>query len=108
MGVTMVGKPQQTQAPVADGSPIQQIPGAPTSLAPSQSTPRANVAKTAPTWNELLEKAIDLSASQNNGKPSVNRFCQPEFKICTIAVSYKLNTGRDGFLKTVEDMNGKT
>jgi hypothetical protein len=54
-----------------------------------------------------LESAIALSTKQNNGKPVVDRFCQPEFKICTIAVSFVMNNGKKGFLKTVEDMNGK-
>jgi hypothetical protein len=106
MGVAMVGKPSQTEMPTADGTPIQQLPGAPRSLAP-RDAPQANAATTAPTWNEILEKATNLSASQNNGKPALTRFCEPEFKVCTMAVTYKLKDGKSGFLKTVENMNGK-
>lgn len=107
MGVTMVGKPLQTKLPSVSGSSlVQQIPGEPTSLAP-QSSPQAKAPTTGLSWNEFAEKAIALSAKQNNGKPAVTRFCQPELKICTIGVSFVFNDGKSGFLKTVEDMNGK-
>ncbi len=50
---------------------------------------------------------INLSAQQNNGKPVFTRFCQPEFKKCTMGVTYSLKDGKEGFAKTVQDMNGK-
>jgi hypothetical protein len=104
MGVTMVGKPLQTQ-PLANGTPIDQIPGPPTSLAPGASSTRAS---TTPSWNEFMDKVINLSAGQNNGKAAFTRFCQPEFKTCTIAVAYTLRTGKSGFAKMIEDIDGKT
>ena len=106
MGVTMVGKPMQTKQPEYPGPVVQQLPGPPTSLAP-ENVPQAK-ASLPSSWNDLVEKAVTLSASQNSGKPVVNRFCQPELKTCTIAISFDLKNGKSGFVKTTEDMNGKT
>jgi hypothetical protein len=105
MGVTMLGKPQQTAPAIVDGSPIQQIPGPPTSLDPNAAQAKASTSPSS--WDQVLEKAMALSASQNNGKAALTRFCQPELKTCTIALTYVQRNGKDGFMKVVQDMNGK-
>lgn len=108
MGVTMMGRPVQVAPPVAT---LQQTPpNAPMSLSPSGSgvtAARTSQPNAAPTWAEIVNKAMDRSASQNNGKPLFHRSCQPELKVCNIGLSYVDNEGKVAFLKTVEDMNGK-
>jgi hypothetical protein len=106
MGVTMVGKPMQTKPVATEGLTVQQMPGEPASLAPQ--APQAKASTATPTWNDFIDKVINLSAQQNNGKAAFTRFCQPEFKKCTMGVTYLLNNGKQGFVKTVQDMNGKT
>lgn len=108
MGVTMMGRPDQSSPPVAS---LQQTPpNAPMSLSPSGSgvtAARTSKADSAPTWAEIVNKAMERSSSQNNGKPLFHRSCQPELKVCNIGLSYVDNQGKVAFLKTVEDMNGK-
>ncbi|MET4328337.1 hypothetical protein ABIB80_004168 [Bradyrhizobium sp. i1.15.2] len=107
MGVTMMGRPSQVTPPVAS---LQQTPpNSPLSLSPSgaalsaaRTTPNAS-----PTWAEIVNRAMEKSASQNNGKPLFSRSCQPELKVCNVGLSYLDNQGKVAFLKTVEDMNGK-
>jgi hypothetical protein len=104
MGVTMVGKPAQIPQIAADQPVSRQTLDEPVQLVPG----RAQASRTVPTWNEVVEKATNLSASQNNGKANFARFCEPERKTCTSAVTFTLRNGKDGFLKIVEDLNGKT
>jgi len=107
MGVTMMGRPSQLTPPVAN---LQQTPpNAPISLSPSgaglsaaRTTPNAG-----PTWAEMVNRAMERSASQNNGKPLFSRSCQPELKVCNTGLSYVDSQGKVAFLKTVEDMSGK-
>ena len=99
MGTTMVGKPDQMS--MVPNAPVQQT------LSSAPIAPQAKALTSVPTWKELFEKAVRLSAGQNNGKPQFARFCQPEQKVCIIGLSYTKNDGKDGFLKTVEDMDGK-
>jgi hypothetical protein len=102
MGVSMVGKPSQIPS-VANTVPEQTAPGE-----PIQITPQAK-ASTEPqmTWNDLVKRAIKLSSDQNNGNPLFSRFCQPEEKVCIIGLSYTQNDGKLGFLKSVENPDGK-
>lgn len=108
MGVTMMGRPVQVGPPVAN---LQQIPpNEPMSLSPSGSgvtASRTSKPDATLTWSEMVNKAMDRSASQNNGKPLFHRSCQPELKVCNVGLSYVDNQGKVAFLKTVEDMNGK-
>ena len=108
MGVTMMGRPSQAGPPVAN---LQQAPpSAPLSLSPSESgvtASRTFKPDAAPTWAEIVNRAMEKSASQNNGNPLFSRSCQPELKVCNIGLSYVDNQGKVAFLKTVEDMNGK-
>jgi hypothetical protein len=102
MGVSMVGKPSQTP-PVASTAPAQTAPGEPVQITPQ--TKASN--ETPVTWNDLVNRAIKLSSDQNNGNPLFSRFCQPEEKVCIIGLSYKQNDGKLGFLKSVENPDGK-
>lgn len=106
MGVTMMGRPSQVAPPVAN---LQQTPSAPLSLSPAADVSAARNSKpaAAPTWADIVNKALERSGSQNNGKPLFSRSCQPELKVCNVGLSYVDNEGKVAFLKTVEDMNGK-
>jgi hypothetical protein len=89
MGATMTGKLIQT--PTAN---------APTQLPPVQ-------AAATPKWEDMVSNAINASTVQHNGKPQLNRICQPELKICTIAVFFTGKDGKELMLRTTEDANGK-
>lgn len=108
MGVTMMGRPSQSGPPVAD---LHQTPAKePLPLSPSDTGVTASQTykpNAAPTWAEVVNRAMERSASQNNGKPLFSRSCQPELKVCNIGVSYVDNQGKIAFVKTVEDMTGK-
>ncbi|UPJ76165.1 hypothetical protein [Bradyrhizobium sp. 187] len=107
MGVTMMGRPSQLTPPVAS---LQQTPpNSPLSLSPSGATLSAarTTPNASPSWGEIVNRAMEKSASQNNGKPLFSRSCQPELRVCNIGLSYLDNQGKVAFLKTVEDMNGK-
>jgi hypothetical protein len=101
MGVTMVGKPDQIKLPSADSGAVQQVPGAPTSLAPQ--VPDAKASTKAPTWDEFVDAVVSTSARQNNGQPRFFRFCQPEQKACITGVSYKDKGGTDMAIKVIKD-----
>lgn len=107
MNVTMIGKPVQTAQPGAQGTGVQQLPGGPVDLSPPGAPQAKAPSAAAPTWSNMVEKAIAVSARQNNGKPLVDRLCQPETKTCTIAISFVLKDGRTAFVKTTENMHGK-
>ncbi|MGY4288790.1 hypothetical protein ACVWXO_008010 [Bradyrhizobium sp. LM2.7] len=107
MGVTMMGRPSQVTPPVAN---LQQTPpNSPLSLSPSGAALSAarTTPNTSPSWAEIVNRAMEKSASQNSGKPLFSRSCQPELKVCNIGLSYLDSEGKVAFLKTVEDMNGK-
>ncbi|WP_439402903.1 ATP-dependent Clp protease proteolytic subunit [Bradyrhizobium sp. DASA03068] len=108
MGVTMMGRPSQAGPPVAN---LQQTPpNAPLSLSPSEAgatASRTSRPDAPPTWGEIVNRAMERSASQNNGKPLFSRSCQPELRVCNVGLSYVDNQGKVAFLKIVEDMNGK-
>ena len=112
MGTTMVGKPNQTQ-PTLAGPPSQVSPDT-TKIPPEtfsklnpneQTAPTTN--KPPPTWSSILDRAIVLSKDQHGGVAAFDRGCQPEFKVCINALSFKLKDGTDMILKVTEDMNGK-
>ncbi|MET4181719.1 hypothetical protein ABIB94_003820 [Bradyrhizobium sp. JR7.2] len=108
MGVTMMGRPSQSDPPVASlqqtptKEPLPLLP--PTTSATASQTYKPNAA---PTWAEVVNRAMERSSSQNNGKPLFSRSCQPELKVCNIGVSYLDSQGKIAFVKTVEDMTGK-
>jgi hypothetical protein len=109
MGVTLVGRPQQTENPQA--AIPQTSPSGPTAILPPQANavaPQTYNSNDRMPWSRLVELAMERSASQNNGKPQFARTCQPEQKVCIIGLTYVNNEGKTAFLKTVENMNGRT
>ncbi|HEY8096253.1 MAG TPA: hypothetical protein VIE65_09235 [Methylobacter sp.] len=93
MGATVTGKPVQN--PPADAP--TQLPQ-PAQL-PMQAAP--------PKWDNVVNGAVAASTAQHNGKPLFSRVCQPEFKICSSAVFFTSNDGKDNMVRTTEDANGK-
>jgi hypothetical protein len=102
MGVSMAGRPMQTRAVATDGRPVQQIPGESTSLATLTPQPRAS----RPSWTEFIDKAIALSAEQNQGSAALSRLCKPELKTCVMAVAYLLRDGRQGLATVIQGVDG--
>jgi len=100
MSVTMTGKPAQ-------------LPSEPslTSQLPSQLRPqeKSMASKDAPppSWEKLLDRAIELSTQQHGGNPDIQRGCQPELKACINALSFKMPDGTDMIMKVTEDMDGR-
>ncbi len=102
MGVSMPGRPMQTRVVATDGRPVQQIPGEATSLATL--TPQARVSRLS--WTEFIDKAIALSAEQNQGSAALSRLCKPELKTCVMAVAYLLKDGRQGLATVIQGVDG--
>jgi len=106
MGTTMTGKPAQVASPQVPSSeaPMQLDPSARGALPPRQTPPPNN---DPPTWDKAFRGAVATSAEQNGGKPQLNRICQPEVKLCNIAVFFRWKDGKDGMLRQTEDLSGK-
>jgi hypothetical protein len=92
----------QTRAVATDGRPVQQIPRESTSVATL--TPPAKVSR--PSWTEFIDKAIALSAEQNQGSAALSRLCKPELKTCAMAVAYLLKDGRQGLATVIQAVDG--
>jgi hypothetical protein len=116
MSVTMFGKPQQlpnvSQAPNSplDLSPDpvpQQLP--PQHPPPPQQLPPSSSAAANPgiAWDTLVKVALDLSKEQNGGKARVSRRCQPEYRICIIAIFFQGKNSAEMMVRTTEDPSGK-
>jgi hypothetical protein len=99
METKMFGKPMQT---ATEPVPPAQLPR---DISPN--TKATSTAAELPNWGTLVNRAIALSASQNNGKSRTFRTCQPEFKLCTMAVHYKNNAHKDAFIRLTENAAGK-
>ena len=100
MGTTMTGKP--AQVPTEQPS-MSQLP----SQLRSQEKSTASESASPPSWNKLLDSAMEVSKQQNGGSPNINRVCQPELKECINALSFKAKDGTDMIMKVTEDMDGK-
>lgn len=74
--------------------------------AASPDSPPAKPTTNRPAWNEFIEKAIALSAQQNQGNAILKRLCRPELKECIMAVAYQLPDGRQVLAKATQDANG--
>ncbi len=99
MGTSMTGKPAQ----VASDQSVASQP--PMQLAPSA---KAVVPQPGPkTWSDVVNAAFAISQKQNGGKPQTGRQCQPQLKICTTAIFFKGEDGKDIMVMVTEDMNGK-
>lgn len=103
METKMFGKPDQL---ASEESPSRQsqLPSNDQQVPRSAESPQA---KRAPTWTELVDGAIALSSSQNNGKPRYVRSCQPELKVCTMGIYYLTKERTQAFVKVTEDLAGK-
>lgn len=93
MGTTMTGKPAQAVARLPEQPPAQ-------AAAPKQ-------AATVPSWQDLTNRAFDLSRDQYGGRPKISRVCQPEQKSCSTAVFYKNKDGKETMLRTTENVSGQ-
>jgi hypothetical protein len=100
MGTTMVGRP--SQLPNVQDGPIakQTQPGEPLQL---QQTTKAS---TPPSWETLTNRAFELSRQQNGGVPKTLRSCQPEERICTTGVMFKME-GTDTIVLSRHNLDGK-
>jgi hypothetical protein len=109
MGTTMTGKPAQvpTKLPLTSQLPSQLRQENP--IASQNSTASHSVPPRVPTltWNNLLDRAIELSSQQHGGNPELFRICQPELKECINGLSFVAPDGTDMVLKAIEDMSGK-
>ena len=106
MGTTMTGRPAQTP-PVELASP-QTSPQAPMQLDPyaKAAIPPPSNSNQPPTWKAFVDMAITLSTRQNSGKPRMGRSCQPELKICNMAVFFKYE-GHDVMVRRADDAKGQ-
>jgi hypothetical protein len=59
-----------------------------------------------PSWSEFIEKAIVLSARQNDGAAVLSRSCKAESKECSMVVAYELPDGRQGLALALQDGSG--
>ncbi len=102
MGVRTAGEPMQTRQIGTDGS-VQQLSGAELASLPAL-TPQA---RSAPSWNEFIDKVAKLSAEQNDGNAALSRLCQPELNNCILGLAYLLKDGRQGLAVVIQDVRGK-
>ena len=93
MGTVLTGKPAQAQ--VAN-SPSQLLLGRQVAQAPPPTT-----------WDDIIKTAIVASATQHNGKPQFVRTCQPELKVCSMAIMFTGNDKKEYIVRTAEDSSGK-
>jgi hypothetical protein len=98
MGTTMTGKPAQVPT---EQSSMSQLPS---QLRPQE---KSSDNSPPPTWEAILDRAIELSTQQHDGKPDIQRICQPEYKECINGLSFKTSDGTHMIMKVTEDMNGK-
>ena len=108
MGTTMTGRPAQVPPDQVAGVPLQIDPtanaNAPRAIEPQAPAPKPAAALT---WKDVVNFGYELSQQQNNGRASINRVCQPELKLCNIAIFYKYE-GKDMMIRETEDMTGRT
>jgi hypothetical protein len=98
MGTTMTGKPAQVPT---NQSSLSQLP--------SQLRPQEKSSENSPppTWENILDRGIELSIQQHGGKADIQRVCQPEFSVCINGLAFNAKDGTHMIMKVTEDMNGK-
>jgi hypothetical protein len=99
MGVIMVGKPAQVPPDPFTSQLPPQVRPQDKSLAAQSSAP--------PSWDKLLDRAMQLSMRENNGSPQIARICQPKLKVCVNGLSFKAPDGTYMVMKVTDDMNDK-
>lgn len=112
IGATMTGKPSQTPSEPISGQAPNQLPS--TGQAPIQLDPSNNATLSSQTpqsskksWDELVKGASALSTQQNGGSIQANRSCQPELRICTMAIFFDDEDGSRMMIRRTEDADGK-
>ncbi len=105
MGTTMVGERLQ---PPSGPAPSDELSSEFTQPDRSRaSEPRSSDPNT-PTWETLLDRAMELSRKEHGGQPSYDRICQPALKECITGVSFTAPDGTYMIMKVTENLNGKT
>ena len=105
MGTTMVGErvePPSGPAPSDELSSEFTQPDRSRASAPRSSDPNT------PTWETLLDRAMELSKKEHGGQPSYDRICRPELKQCITGVSFTAPDGTFMTMKVTENLDGKT
>ncbi|WP_426442414.1 hypothetical protein [Bradyrhizobium genosp. P] len=94
---------------------IDQARSAPTETAtaepPDQSTQSSLNSQPGATpsnysWNAFIDKAIAVSAEQNQGSAAMSRFCKLDSRECIMTVAYLLGDGRRGLATIGQDTTG--
>ena len=102
MGTSMMGKPDQLAV-----VPTQRPAQLPQEISPkSQAAMPAQKPNPNETWASLVNKAVTLSASQNNGKARSGRVCQPELKTCSNGIYFKADD-TEMLVKVTRDLSDK-
>jgi hypothetical protein len=99
MGTVLVGKPDQALGQPTDITPPSQVAPA----IPDQKSQAA----LAPSWTDLTNEGINISARQNNGRADFRRTCQADIKICTNGLWFKNDKGVQMLLRVAQDPDGK-
>lgn len=99
METKMFGKPSQ----LSELTP-NQLPG---DIPVGPKATYQNNPQPTPTWKDLVDRAFEVSAVQNHGRANSSRACQPEIKVCTVAVFYRDSKGTDMMIRVTENLNGK-
>jgi hypothetical protein len=110
MGVTMTGRPGLTrQASAAQQPPASQGQApAPVPAARSGEAPAGPKGPQARNWQDTVAAALDQSRRQNGGEPRQTRTCQPEQKLCNVAIFYRDADGRETMVRHAENIAGET
>ncbi len=58
-------------------------------------------------WTGMVSDLAELSAQQNQGKPKLERFCEPELKTCTVVLSARRPDGGELAFLEIEDSAGE-
>jgi hypothetical protein len=113
MGVRMTGKPMQTAMPSLT-VPVPNVPRASQAI-PSNSTGglAGSFNASLPTskedqWSAFVNHGLQLSQAQHGGTPLTSRGCQPELRVCNVAIMFKGNDGKDMMVRVTKDADEKT
>jgi hypothetical protein len=102
MGGKTIRSLDQARYVAAEEAQAQQKPDASTTSSASQ--PRATTSLHS--WNAFIDKAIAISAEQNQGSAAISRSCQPESRECIMTVAYLLFDGKRGLATVGQDATG--
>lgn len=109
MGTTMTGKPAQVPSQQSGPEPPIQLDPNARATAPNQGgQTKPTRGRLGNTWDEIVNGAIALSKRQNGGQLEANRGCQPEMKLCSMAIFFKANDGATMMIRKAEDVSGRT